>query len=92
MSRDKKFVIDSIKMDLFRVVTATGDISKEIPVDSVKTFLDHADKDFGKIELEEREIGLRGKLRELREKLYLLEDPHKRIRWAEDVLTIRCML
>jgi hypothetical protein len=38
MTKDKKFILDSIKMNLYRVVTATGDITKEVPPESVKAF------------------------------------------------------
>lgn len=92
MNRDKKFVIDSIKMDLYRVVTATGDTSKDIPYDSVKTFLDHADKDFDKIELAQHEKDLRIRLKQLTKRINELRDDKDRLRWAEDVLTIRSML
>ncbi len=92
MSRDKKFVIDSIKMDLYRVVTATGDISKDIPYDSVKTFLEHADKDFDKIELVKHEKDLRIKLKQLTKRIHELQTDKDRLRWTEDVLTVRSML
>ncbi len=92
MKRDKKFVIDSIKMDLHRVVTATGDVSKEAEVDSAKIFLEHADADFDKIRLSPREKMLRQELNELSESIDALENPYARLRWVEDVLTVRCRL
>lgn len=92
MTRDKKFTINSIKMDLFRVVTAAGDITKEAPIDSIKEFLEHADKDFDKTTLDKREVALRNKLKELAKSLDKLSNPYTRLRWAEDVLTTRCML
>jgi hypothetical protein len=92
MNRNKKFVLDSIKMDLFRVVTATGDITKEIPMESVVTFIKHADKDFDKIDLTDQEKMLRGKLKELLKILPTIQDPKSRLRWAEDVMTTLCML
>lgn len=90
--RDKKFVIDSIKMDLYRVVTASGDISKNMPKESVIEFMKHADKDFDKIELEEREKTLRKKLQNLLLNIDVTKDPQERLKWAEDVLTLRCLL
>ncbi len=92
MTRDKKFIIDSIKMDLFRIVTATGDLTKEIPQKSVKEFLEHADKDFDKIELSTHEKEIRNKLRILNSTFTDFADPKARLRWAEDVLTARCRL
>jgi len=90
--RDKQFVIDSIKMDLHRVVNATGDITKEIPTQSVIEFMQHADKDFDKTELTEREIKLREQLKQLLVKLAEIKDPHTRLKWTEDVMTVRCRL
>lgn len=93
MERNKEFIINSIKMDLHRVVTAVGDITKEIPTDSVKIFLEHAYNDFAKIEiLDDREQSLKDSLNLLTNKLDSLQDPHKRLRWTEDILTIRCRL
>lgn len=63
MKRDKQFYINSIKMDLYRVVTAVGDIRKSIPKHSVREFLEHADKDFDRIELSEHEQALHQKLK-----------------------------
>lgn len=90
--RDKKFVIDSIKMDLFRVVTATGDIRKEIPKKSVTEFLTHAYKDFDKITLSDRESYLKNNLKHLIDQLPSITDPFNRLRWTENILTIRCRL
>lgn len=90
--RDKKFVIDSIKMDLFRVVTATGDLTKEAPIESVKTFMEHADKDFDKIKLNSREKKIRKEIKALATNLEALSNPRSRLEWAEDVLTARCRL
>ena len=92
MKRDKEFYINAIKMDLYRVVTATGDIRKEIPFQSVKEFLQHADQDFDKWALDQREQSIRAEIRELAAQLYDLEDPIKRLRWAERILTARCRL
>jgi DNA-binding transcriptional MerR regulator len=92
MKRDKKFYINAIKMDLYRVVTAVGNIQREIPKESVKEFLKHADEDFEKIPLTKREKKLRKKLTELAKRLDSLEDPHDRLRWTEEVLTTRCRL
>lgn len=91
--RDRKFYINSIKMDLHRVVTATGDIRKEIPTQSVKAFLDHALEDFNKIDLNKKDKELKAELLDLAEKLDSLDgDLQKRLRWTEKVMTIRCRL
>jgi hypothetical protein len=90
--RDKQFVIDSIKMDLYRVVTATGDINKELPKQSVVEFMKHADKDFEKIELTPKEQTLRHQLQSLLVQLSGIKDPFSRLRWTEDIMTIRCRL
>lgn len=91
--RDKQFVINSIKMDLHRVVTGAGDINKELPRESVEAFLDHALTDFEKIELNKKENQLKKELEEKRDILLKsqneIADPHLRLRWTEDVLTIR---
>ncbi len=92
MNRDKQFVIDSIKMDLYRVITAAGDINKNLAKKSVKEFLEHADKDFDKIKLTQHEKKLRLQLSNLAQKLNELEDPHVRLRWTEDIMTTRCRL
>lgn len=90
--RSKSFILASIKMDLFRVVTATGNISQELPRDSVLDFLHHADRDFEKITLTEHEAQIRQKLRELAKTLPTVVGPHDRLRWAENILTLRCRL
>lgn len=50
--KNNQFIIDSIKMDLYRVVTAAGDINKALPLQSITEFMKHADKDFGKKNLQ----------------------------------------
>lgn len=90
--KDKKFVIDSIKMDLHRIVNAVGDITKEIPEKSVVEFMEHAEKDFKKINLTVREQTLREQLQRLLGQLTSIKDPLMRLRWTEDVLTVRCRL
>ena len=91
--RDKKFYIDSIKMDLYRVVTAVGDITRMISPESVNEFMQHAERDFNKMELTTHEKQLRNELKTLTKSLVdNLQDPHKRLRWTEDILTIRSRL
>ncbi len=90
--RDKQFIIDSIKMDLFRLVTAVGNIHQPIPYESVQEFLTHALKDFDKTELTEKELMLKNQVHNLNNSLHALKDPLTRLRWAEDALTIRCRL
>lgn len=92
MKKDRQFILNSIKMDLYRVVTAAGDITRELPVSSVKIFLDHADKDFAKLNLSPHEKELRNYLKKLASKMSSLSDPNKRLRWTEDVMTTRCRL
>ncbi len=79
-------------MDLHRVVTAAGDITKKAPTESIRTFMEHADKDFDKTELDEREKSIRQELKALANNLEALSDPHTRLRWTEDVMTARCRL
>ena len=79
-------------MDLHRVVTASGDIRKEIPKESVKEFLNHAKIDFEKMSLTKREHSIKRKFEELIKKFDVISDPHERLRWTEDILTIRCRL
>lgn len=90
--RDKQFIINAIKMDLHRVVTASGDMNKELPKQSVIEFMEHADKDFGSVELTKREQTLRQHLRDLLKQLPDIKDPLSRLRWTENVMTIRCRL
>lgn len=79
-------------MDLHRVVTASGDITKELPKELIITFLEHADNDFDKTSINEREKVIREDLRRLASKLGTLSDPHERLKWTEDVMTARCRL
>lgn len=90
--RDKLFFINSIKMDLHRVVTAVGDTNKNVPQQSVIEFMKHADKDFEKIELNEKELLLRQQLLSLLNHMPDFTDNPAKLKWAEDVLTIRCRL
>ncbi len=90
--RDKQFFINSIKMDLLRVVTAVGNLNNPIPQESVNDFLTHAIKDFDKTPLDEKDEMFKKQLITLRDRLTSINDPHKRLRWAEDVLTIRCRI
>ncbi len=90
--RARQFIINSIKMDLFRIVTAVGNLNNTIPFESVNEFINHAINDFNKTELTESDIKLKSQLESLRDSLNLVNDPHTRLRWTEDVLTIRCRL
>lgn len=90
--KDKQFIINSIKMDLYRVVTAAGNINKELPKLSVIEFMEHANKDFNKTELSDSEKKLKQELQQLLHQLPKIKDPLSRLRWAEDVMTIRCRL
>ena len=91
--RDKKFVMDSIKMDLYRAVTAVGDVTKPVATLSALSFLQHADSDFDKVDLTEIESKLHNRLKSLMRAMSSeVNEPMHRLRWAEDVLTLRCML
>lgn len=90
--RDKKFVLDSIKMDLHRVVTVAGNINGRLSTEGILEFMTHADRDFAKIKLNKREKLLREQLNDLSKSLLTIKDPLSRLRWAEDVLTIRCRI
>ena len=92
MNKDKQFIINSIKMDLHRVITAASDITKKVPTESIRTFMEHADKDFDKTDLDEREKSIRQELKALANNLAALSNPHDRLRWTEDVMTARCRL
>ena len=79
-------------MDLYRVVTATGDITKPTASESAKEFLDHALRDFDKFQNTNHDSKLKNKLVELSAEIYKLQDSNYRLRWTEDILTIRCRL
>jgi len=90
--RDRDFYINSIKMDLFRVVTATGDITKPLSLKSAKEFLDHAINDFDKFPNTDHDIKIKNNLVDLSKELFKIQSPHDRLRWAENVLTNRCRM
>ncbi len=92
MKKDKKFIIDGIKMDLYRVVTGTGDIRKELDKDYARIFLEHAKKEFTRIQLNTTERKLLNELETLDKSLDYVQDPHNRLRWVENIMTIRCRL
>lgn len=79
-------------MDLYRVVTAAGDIRNKLPIRLVSEFIAHADKDFDKTELNEKEKSLRKILKDLSQQLSSIKDDKARLKWTEDVMTIRCRL
>ena len=79
-------------MDLFRVVTATGDITKPIALKSAKEFLDHALNDFDKFPNTKHDTEMKNNLIELSKEIFKLRDPHERSRWTENILTTRCRI
>jgi hypothetical protein len=81
--RDNYFFINSIKMDLFRIVVATGNLNNPIPLKSVEEFFTHALNDFDKILTSKREIGLKAELEVLKNRLVLISDPIARLKWTE---------
>ena len=92
MTKEKRFILDSIKMDLHGVATASGAITKELPKESIISFLDHADSDFDKTALDDREKSIKNELRGLKKEIDSLSDSKKRLIWTEDVMTARCRL
>ncbi|MFA5776225.1 MAG: hypothetical protein WC988_01580 [Patescibacteria group bacterium] len=79
-------------MDLHRVVTAAGNINNELPQKSVIEFIEHANRDFEKTELTIKEKVLKEELQQLLAKLPHIKDSLSRLRWIEDIMTIRCRL
>jgi len=80
-------------MDLYRVAVAAGNITQKFPVESVKEFLLHIDKDFKKIIPTKHEKNLINEVRKLTKNIREhTKDPDKRLKWAEKVLTVRCRL
>ena len=90
--RDRNFYINSIKMDLYRVVTAVGDLRKEPAKESAIEFLKHAIEEFDKFEKNEKDKEIRENLIVLNSHMDKLNDPLHRYRWAEHILTNRCRL
>ena len=90
--RDRDFYINSIKMDLFRVVTATGDITKPPSLESAKEFLEHALNDFDKFPNTKHDIEIKKNLISLSKEIFKLRDPYNRLRWTENILTSRCRM
>ncbi len=90
--RDRNFYINSIKMDLFRVVTATGDVTKPAAVKSAKEFLEHSINDFDKFPNNTHDLVLKQELIKYLGELAKLQEPSHRLRWVENVLTVRCRL
>ncbi len=76
-----------------RIVYAAGDIDKELPVNGITEFMNHAIGLFQNFEITESEKQRLEELRKLSDSLeQYKQDPLKRLRWAEDVLTIRALL
>ena len=90
--RDRSFYIDAIKMDLFRVVTATGDISKPAAVESAREFLEHSIKDFERFPNTDHDLNIKQDLEKLLDEIFKVHDSNHRLRWAENVMTARCRL
>ena len=90
--RDREFYINSIKMDLFRVVTATGDVQSTPAIESAQEFLNHALLDFNKFETTTNDAKIKASLEELQNQLPNLSDPILRYRWADRILTYRSLL
>lgn len=79
-------------MDLYRVVTATGDTSKDVAFESAKEFLEHAISDFEHFENTKHDLQIKKNLEDLKNTMFKLNDPFHRIFWTEQVLTSRCRL
>lgn len=90
---NKQLTINNIKMDLHRVCSYVGKLENEIREESVLEFLNHALSEFERVDLSEREKELHKELKGLKSILSEnTKDPHKRLRWAEKVMTVRCRL
>ena len=79
-------------MDLFRVVTATGDVSKPASVESAREFLEHSINDFEKFPNMSHDITIKRDLQHFLREISKLQEPNHRLRWVENVLTARCRL
>ncbi len=79
-------------MEVFRVVTATGNVTKPQAVESAKEFLSHALQDFEKFENTEHDKEIKQNLVKLASEMFKLNDVPHRLRWAEIVLTNQCRL
>lgn len=80
-------------MDLYRVFHAGADTKKPFPTQYVNTFLTSAYKDFEKLQNKGRYSEFQENIKDLTQKGYSnLDDLQKRLRWAEDVLTIRARM
>jgi transcriptional regulator of met regulon len=91
--RDKKFYIRAVKMDLLRTTRVVANLKHSINENTAKEFLLHALKDLEKNKLSPREKELKQELVKLSRSISnVLNDPHKRLRWAEKVLTVSCRL
>ena len=90
--RDRNFYINSIKMDIFRVVTATGNMSKPASIESAKEFLEHSIKGFEKFPNTDHDITIKQDLQRFLKEISKLQEPNQRLEWVENVLTARCRL
>lgn len=90
--RDREFYINSIKMDLYRIVTAVGKDEVNTSTESANEFLNHAIGDFNKFDNTSHDKLIKNKLENLQDTIYKISDPKYRLLWAEDVLTARCRL
>ena len=79
-------------MDLFRVVTATGDIKKQVALESTTEFLNHAIKDFDKFKNTKHDLTIVKPLKVLSSEMFKLDDAAHRLKWTENILTNRCRL
>lgn len=79
-------------MDLFRVVTAAGDVSKPAALESVQEFLAHALNGFNNFENTDLDTKIKENLISLSNQKFKLNDPARRLRWADEVLTNRCRM
>ena len=89
---DDKFIIDSVKMDLRRIAHWTCDISTEFPEKKVLVFLTNAKNLIKTVSVSSDKYGLAQELSNLTVQKDVLIDPLKRLRWAEEVLTLSCRL
>lgn len=79
-------------MDLFRVVTATSDISKPAAVESAREFLEHSIKMFEKFPNNTHDLTIKQDLERLLNDILKLQEEGHRLGWAKNVLAARCRL
>ena len=81
----------NIKMDLLRVAKTAFDIKNDFDIQVSQTFLNQAEKEFNLIEDSEKTL-IEDLKKHKKQILDIKDDPLKRIRWGEKILTIASRL